>query len=54
MLAALLAIAALAALVSAVMRWTRRECDRRALVGVAAIAFAAAAANVANRGRCWR
>jgi hypothetical protein len=48
-LAALFSIAALGALVTAVLRWTRHECDRRALVAVAAIAFAASATGLANR-----
>jgi len=47
-LAGLFALVALATLVAAVLRWTRRECDRRALVAVSALAFAAAAAGLAN------
>jgi hypothetical protein len=49
LVAVLLASVALAALVVAVLRWTRGECDRRALAAVAAVAFAVAVANVANR-----
>jgi hypothetical protein len=49
LVAALSAIVALAALVFAVLRWTRSECDRRALVAVGAISLAAAALSGANR-----
>jgi len=48
-LAGMFALVALGALVAAVLRWTRGECDRRAMVAVTALAFAAAAASVANR-----
>jgi hypothetical protein len=42
------ALAALAALVSAVLHWTRGDCDRRALTRVAAIAFALSLVGIAN------
>ncbi len=48
-LGGLLALAALAALVMAVLEWTKGHVDRRALTAVAGIAFAAAALGVANR-----
>jgi hypothetical protein len=43
------AIVALAALVTAVLRWVHGACDRRTMIAVAAIAFVAAAIAVANR-----
>jgi len=49
LLAALSAIVALAALVTAVLRWVHGACDRRTMIAVAAIAFVAAAIAVANR-----
>ena len=47
-LGAAFAIAALAALVAAVMQWTRGHYDRRAMIGMSAIAFAMTLAGVAN------
>jgi len=47
-LAALLALSGLAALVMAVIDWTHHRRDSRALVGVAAIAFAASVVGAAN------
>jgi hypothetical protein len=47
-ISALVALAALAALVMAMVNWTRRHCDRRALVGVATIAFVLMAVTYAN------
>ena len=48
-LATAAAIAALAALVTAVLHWTRGHCDRRAMTLVIAIAFAMTLAGVANQ-----
>jgi MFS family permease len=45
---AAVAIAALAALVMAIFSWTHRRCDRRALTGVAAIAFGLMLVTYAN------
>src|SRR5262249_39206905 len=44
-----LALLALAAMVMAVLEWTKGRVDRRALIAVASIAFAGAALGVANR-----
>ncbi len=46
--AVLIGIAALAAIIRAVIDWTHRRIDRRALVAIATIAFAAGVAGVAN------
>lgn len=48
-LGAAVALAALAALVTAVLHWTRGHCDRRAMSWVIAIAFAIAVASTANQ-----
>ena len=47
-ISALVALAGLAALVMAMVNWTRRHCDRRALIGVAAITFVLMAVTYAN------
>jgi hypothetical protein len=47
-LGACLALAALAAIVSAVLQWTRGHCDRRALTLMIGVAFALSAGSVAN------
>ena len=44
----LVALAALAALIMAIVNWTHRRCDRRALVGVATIAFVLMAVTFGN------
>jgi len=43
-----IALAGLAALIVAIIQWTRGHCDRRALAAVAAIGFAISAAALAN------
>ena len=48
-LGGLLAFAGIAAIVVAVLEWTRGHVDRRAMIVVAAIAFAAAVVGIANR-----
>ena len=48
-LGAAFAIAALAALVAAVLHWTRGHCDRRAMTAVIVIALAMTVATVANQ-----
>jgi len=47
-LGAAFALAALAALVAAILHWTRGHCDRRALIGVTAAALAMTLAGIAN------
>lgn len=47
-LAALLGVAGLAALIMAVIDWTRGRCDRRALAAIAAIVFALGGVAIAN------
>ena len=47
-ISALVALAALAALVMAMVNWTRHHCDRRALIGVAIIAFVLMAVSYVN------
>ncbi len=47
-ISALVALAGLAALVMAMVNWTRRHCDRRALIGVATITFVLMAVTYAN------